>query len=97
MNDASRGERESSRAGRYDFDRLERSVEFLIKEHERLSQEREALLSELMDREHRISSLETRLESERGRRVRALEGLDRILERLEKLQAGVVLASETSA
>jgi hypothetical protein len=30
------------RDGRYDIDRLERSVEFLIREHERLSAEREA-------------------------------------------------------
>ena len=95
MNDASRGDAESSRGGRYDFDRLERSVEFLIKEHERLTQEREALLAELVDREHRISSLETRLESERARRARALDGLDRILARLEELQAGVAGASET--
>jgi chromosome segregation ATPase len=94
MNDASRGDAESSRGGRYDFDRLERSVEFLIEEHQRLTHEREALLAELADREHRISSLESRLESESGRRVRAVEGLDRILSRLEELQAGVVAASE---
>ena len=95
MNDASRGDAESSRGDRYDFDRLERSVEFLIQEHQRLTQERQALLAELADREHRISSLESRLDSERGRRVRAVEGLDRILARLEELEAGVAAVSET--
>jgi chromosome segregation ATPase len=93
MNDVSRGDADSSRAGRYDFDRLERSVEFLIKEHERLNQEREAMLAELADREHRISTLQSRLDSEQGRRVQAVEGLDRLLARLEALQAEVTAAS----
>ena len=38
------GMQESAQSDRYDFDRLERSVEFLIDEHTRLTGEREALL-----------------------------------------------------
>ena len=94
MNDASRSDAGPSPAGRYDFDRLERSVDFLVEEHERLSREREALLAELTERELRISSLESRLESEQGRRATAVEGLDRLLTRLEELEAGVMAAAE---
>jgi cell division septum initiation protein DivIVA len=77
------------RDGRYDIDRLERSVEFLIREHERLSAEREALLGELIEREHRIATLESRLASERATRAGAVESVDKILSRLAQLQASV--------
>ena len=83
-------------ADRYDFDRLERSVEFLLEEHERLSGEREALLQELIDREQRISVLESRLERESTRRVTAVEGVDKMLSRLEQLQASISSFSETA-
>lgn len=79
---------------RYDFDRLERSVQFLIEEHERLSGEREALLEELIDREHRISALESQLKRESTRRIVAVEGVDKVLSRLEQLQASVSAAVE---
>ena len=95
MNVGSLSDGETSRADRYDFDRLERSVEFLIKEHERLTGEREGLLAELVNREHRISTLESRLEKERGRRATATEGVDKVLARLEQLRASVSAAAET--
>ena len=86
MDAGSRSDGETSRVGQYNFDRLEESVEFLIKEHERLSGEREELLAELVDREHRISTLESRLEAEQNKRAIAVEGVDKILVRLEQLQ-----------
>ena len=94
MISATRSGRASEEDGRYDFDRLERSVEFLVREHERLSAERAALLGELLDREHRIASLEGRLESERATRAAAVEHVNKILSRLEQLQASVVAAAE---
>ena len=86
-----------SQVGRYDFDRLEQSVEFLINEHERLSREREALLAELVDRERTISRLESRLEEERVRRVTAIESVDKILSRLTQLQDSVAAAAEATS
>ncbi len=83
------------RDGRYDLDRLERSVEFLIREHERLSAEREALLGELLEREHRIAALESRLVSERATRASAVENVDKILSRLVQLQASVPARMES--
>ncbi len=96
MISATRNERVRDGNGRYDFDRLERSVEFLIREHQRLSAEREALLGELLDREHRIASLESRLESERTTRATAVETVSKILSRLEQLQSSVSAAAEPS-
>lgn len=81
----------ASHDDRYDFDRLEECVEFLIREHERLSREREALRAELVDREHRITSLEAQLDDECSRRKTAVEGVDKILSRLEQLQASVTV------
>jgi|JI10StandDraft_1071094.scaffolds.fasta_scaffold2288239_2 chromosome segregation ATPase len=89
MISATRSDRVRDGDGRYDFERLERSVEFLIHEHERLSAEREALLGELLDREHRIASLESKLEGERALRATAVESVNKILSRLEQLQASV--------
>ena len=83
------GVREGTQSDRYDFDRLERSVDFLIDEHQRLTAEREALLEELVEREHRIAALEAKLEGERMRRLTAVEGMDKILGRLDQLQASV--------
>ena len=83
-------DRASTRSAPYDFERLERSVEILLKEHERLSAEREALLEELVERERRIGSLEAKLSLESGRRVSAVESVDRILERLHALELQVV-------
>jgi hypothetical protein len=97
MNAGSRLDQESSRIDRYDFDRLEQSVEFLIKEHERLSGEREGLLAELVDREHRISTLESRLDLMQNKRAVAVEGVDKIIARLEQLQASVTAAAKVAS
>ena len=97
MNAGSRLDQESSRIDRYDFDRLEQSVEFLIKEHERLSGEREELLAELVDREHRISTLESRLDLVQNKRAVAVEGVDKIIARLEQLQASVAAAAKVAS
>lgn len=94
MMNATRSERAGDGEGRYDFDRLERSIDFLIGEHRRLSAEREALLSELLDREHRIAILESRLEGERSTRAGAVDRVNKILSRLESLQASVSPAAE---
>ena len=90
MNAEPPSDRGSSRSSHYSFERLERSVEHLLKEHERLSAEREALLEELIDRERRIATLESNLASEGERRVSAVEGVDRILKRLETIELEVV-------
>ena len=97
MDAGSRSDEEMSRVGQYDFDRLEQSVEFLIKEHERLSSEREALLAELVDREHRVSTLENRLEAEKNKRAIAVEGVDKILARLEQLQASAMTSAKAGS
>ena len=94
MVSATRSDRARDEDGRYGFERLERSVDFLIREHERLSAEREALLGELLDREHRVSSLESKLEAERALRATAVESVNKILTRLEQLQASVCAAAE---
>jgi len=83
-------------ADRYDFDRLERSVGFLMEEHERLSGERAALLEELVEREHRIATLEARLEKEQTQRTVAVEGVDKLLTRLEQLKEGVSVLAGTA-
>ncbi len=88
------GDSGSARADRFDFERLERSVETLLKEHERLSAEREALLAELVEREHRITQLEGRLHAESERRAAAVDCVDRILQRVDALESS---ASEASA
>ena len=89
MNAERPGENVLPRSDRYDFERLERSVEYLLKDHERLSTEREALLAELIDREHRIAGLESKLAAEDQRRASAVESVDRILVRLEALEVGI--------
>ena len=94
MNAERPSDRASSQSAPYDFERLERSVEILLKEHERLSAEREALLEELVERERRISSLEASLSSEGARRVSAVKSVDRILERLQSIELQV---SESNA
>lgn len=96
MISATRTERVHDDDRRYDFERLESSVEFLILEHQRLSAEREALLGELVDREHRIATLESRLETERATRAAAAESVNKILSRLEQLQSSVRSAAERS-
>lgn len=85
-----------SERGGYGFERLERSVNFLVEEHERLTGERAALLEELVEREQRIIALESQLQSERTRRLTAVEGVDKILGRLEQLQASVTNAAESA-
>ena len=97
MDVVSRSDENASRVDQYDFDRLEQSVEFLLKEHERLSAEREALLSELVDREQRIATLENSLSSGQERRAAAIESVDDLLARLEQLQATVTTAAEASS
>jgi chromosome segregation ATPase len=97
MDAGSYSDEETSRVDQFDFDRLEQSVDFLISEHQRLSGEKEELLSELLEREHRISMLEGRLEDERRKRATAAEGVDKILGRLEQLQSSVGTGSEGSS
>jgi chromosome segregation ATPase len=97
MDAGSRSDEETSRVDQFNFDRLEQSVDFLISEHQRLSGEKEELLSELLEREHRISMLEGRLEDERRKRATAVEGVDKILGRLEQLQSSVGTGSEGSS
>ncbi|MFK7894342.1 MAG: hypothetical protein AB8G23_00805 [Myxococcota bacterium] len=87
---------EPGQGDRYDFERLERSVEYLLDEHARLGAEREALLAELADREHRVAQLEADVVSERQRRAAAVEGVDKILTRLEQLQASVAMPTSQS-
>ncbi|MFO0689234.1 MAG: hypothetical protein U0900_11050 [Myxococcota bacterium] len=94
MMTSTRSERAGDGEGRFDFDRLERSIDFLIDEHRRLSAEREALLGELLDREHRIAVLESRLEAERSTRASAVDRVNKILSRLDQLQASVSTALE---
>ena len=84
----------------FGFERLERAVAFLIEEHERLSAEKAALLEELVDREARITtfegrvaSLEDALADERSRRRSAMEGVDQVLSRLERLRASAAAAA----
>jgi chromosome segregation ATPase len=81
------------RADRFDFERLEQSVDSLLKDHQRISAEREALMAELVDREHRIASLEAKLREERSRRATALEGVDRVLSRVASLQQRITGAN----
>ena len=83
-------------AKRFDYERLERSIAFLIEEHERLSTEKAALLEALVDRESRLTSLEAKLERERATRAAAVEGVDKILARLEQLQASASAVAETA-
>jgi hypothetical protein len=97
MNAGSSNDEETLRVDQYDFDRLEQSVEFLIKEHERLSGEREELLAELVDREHRISTLEGRLDLEQSKRAVAVESVDKILARMEQLQTSVSAAAKDAS
>jgi chromosome segregation ATPase len=80
----------------YDFQRLERAIAYLIDEHERLAREKDrleqehaALREELVDREQRLAALQQELTSERGRRRTALEGVDKLIERLDQVQASV--------
>lgn len=88
----------------YDFQRLERAVEYLIDEHgklarenERIEREHAALREELVERERRLTSLESELQAERGRRRAAVEGVDKILGRLEQLQTSVAEATAEGA
>ena len=73
----------------YGFDRLERALEFLIHEHERLTQEKDELLHELADRESQLRQLEDRFTRERERRELAVEGVDKLLARLDQLRSSV--------
>ena len=97
MDVGSRSDSEALQVGRFGFDRLERSVEFLIEEHERLSAEHEALLAELVDREHRIASLESRLSDDQNKRAMAAEGVEKILARLEQLRRAVTAKAEAGS
>jgi hypothetical protein len=50
----------------------------------------------LVDREHRISTLESRLDLEQGKRAVAVESVDKILARLEQLRASVTVAAKAA-
>jgi len=84
----------SNGVGRYDFERLERAVTFLLQEHERLSSEKSELLEELVGREQRLTALESQLSMEQDRRTKATEGVDKILGRLEQLQSSATSAMD---
>ena len=62
---------------------------YLLAEHERLSSEKAELLEELVAREQRLTALESQLATERERRTAAVEGVDKILGRLEQLKDSV--------
>jgi len=87
MSGARRDGLTEDRVDRFDFERLEQSVDSLLRDHARLQAEREALMAELAEREHRISGLERALETQRARRLAALEAVDRISSRVEALRA----------
>jgi len=78
----------------YGFERLEQAVTFLLTEHERLSSEKSELLEELVTREQRLTAIESQLASERDRRTMATETVEKILGRLEQLQAKVTRGLE---
>ena len=82
-------ERTAECIDRFDFERLEASVESLLHDHERLSTEQQGLLAELADREHRIAGLQRQLDRERALRLSALEGVERLIARVESMQARV--------
>lgn len=87
MSAEQRNDRSAEPSGRFDFERLEQSVGALLRDHDRLAAEREALLAELAEREHRLAVLEGRLDRERMCRVSAAEGVDRLIARVESLQS----------
>lgn len=80
------GDSESSSNSRFDFERLERSIEQLLDDHERLGAEHEALIFELVERQHKIAALESELQLERSRRSKAVDVVDRVLTRVETLE-----------
>lgn len=92
--DATRSARIDSGDQDYDFDRLERSLDFLLGEHRRLSAEREELLGELREREVRIAALESKLQAERALRTTAVSSVDGILLEIERLRAMACPAAE---
>jgi len=94
MNIGSRSDEPASRDDQKYFDRLERSVEFLIQEHQRLNGERDELLEELVEREQRIATLESRLVAEEGKCASAAESVDKILGRLDQLRSSVTAKAE---
>lgn len=77
----------STQTDGFDFDRLEHGIEQLLEAHARLRAERDALLQELADREHRLSQANAKLDAERARRGEALDRIDRILARLGRLES----------
>jgi len=79
--------------GAYDFERLERAIDFLIGEHERLSSEKAELLEELVEREQRLTLIQSHLDREKAQRLSAVESVDKILGRLEQLQTSVTNAA----
>ena len=97
MNAERPGERVSAHTNPYDFERLEQCIEHLLTEHARLNAEREALMAELSDREHKVNSLEARLETERTLRAASLARVDRILEQLDGLESSVAGRAESGA
>ena len=50
---------------------------------------RDLLLEELVEREQRLTSLQSRLDAEKAQRLSAVESVDKILGRLEQLQTSV--------
>ena len=97
MNAERPGERVSAQTPPYDLERPAHCVEHLLSEHARLSAEREALLAELSDREHKVNTLEAGLEKERSLRRAAVERVDRILEQLEGLESSATTRAGSGA
>lgn len=81
----------------YDFKRLEGSVGRLLKDHERLAAEHEALVFELVERQHKIALLEAELERERERRAQAVEVVDRVLDRVAGIEATLFSSAGTNS
>lgn len=93
---------ESSHAGAsqespYDFERLERSIDLLLEDHQRLKAEHEALIFELVERQQKMAALESELAEERALRANAVEVVDRVLNRVDQIEQTVFSARAASA
>lgn len=89
----------SSRASSdaYDFERLEGSVETLLRDHAQLSAEYEALIFELVERQQKIATLEAELVTERSRRADAVQVVDRVLDRVASIESSLAGEAPTAA
>lgn len=82
-------------ASHYDFDRLERAVSDLARQHLELSDANEALRATLAEKDSVIQELESEIDRLGSRRQAAVQRLDGLVEELDRLDA--VLARGASA